>query len=643
MAATGKSTEHTIQTAVFHIELGRGKAVLQWVLVVLLAVGLSLVYTAGQFRGLQKREAMDMAQLARNIARGQGFTTYLIRPLSLWHLKTYSESHEPHLMNHPDLVNPPLYPLVLAGLFKSLPPTVFEYSRDDRVYAPERWVILPFNQICLLLTLLLVFWWAKQLFDRRVAVTVGFLLLFSDTLWNYGVSGLATNFLMLLLLLAAYLLYLADRRLNPPISAETEQPAPSSQRVTTGTMTLIVLSAVLMGLCFLTRYLAAFLLLPMALYAARMLRGRGGLRWAAVYVLVFLVVITPWLVRNYNVSRSFLGLAKYSLIENTPTFNQDVLQRSYDPDLSAPYSVRTATSTFLSSMRTQLIDSFRQIGSDCLIFFFAVGVMYGFRRGDVTRLRGLVLGGLACGMVGMALITVPNERWGPSGNSANLLVLFLPVVAIYGVAFFYLLLDRIPFRIRLTRALAIGAFALLNVSPMIFSLLPPRRGAFPYPPYFTPMTHAVAKLFEKDEVGTTDLPWSMAWDGDRRAVWLPMTIEGFYEIHDFVAPKGVSFMMLTPQMLDQAFQTGILQGPYKGWASVVRGQLPMRFPLKSATALPPRGDQYLFADRVRWGAWQDKSPEVPPVSEEEEKERKAQKSETTPAPSPPPQEEKKAQ
>jgi 4-amino-4-deoxy-L-arabinose transferase-like glycosyltransferase len=642
MASTGKSAEQTIQTAVFHMELGRGKKILQWSLVVLLAVGLGVVYTAGQFRGLQKSEAMDMAQLARNIARGQGFTTYLIRPLSLWHLKTYTDAHDPQLMKHPDLCNPPLYPLVLAGLFKMLPSSVFEYKAADRMYAPERWVILPFNQICLLLTLLLAFGWAKQLFDRRVAVTAAFLLLFSDTLWSYGVSGLATNFLMLLLLLAIYCLYLADRRLNRPDVPEAEQTPSNQQRSTSGTALLVVSSAVLMGLCFLTRYLTAFLLLPMALYVATILRGRRGAIWAVVYVAVFLVVISPWLVRNYRVSHSFLGVDKYSLIENTGSFGSDTFARSYRPDLAGAYSFRAITSTFLTGARTQLIDSLRRIGSDFLIFFFGVSVMYGFRRSDVKRLRGLVIGGLACAIVGMALFGTTTERWGPPGDSGNLLVLFLPVVAMFGVAFFYLLLDRIPFSIRLTRALAIGVFALLNVSPMIFTLLPPRRGAFPYPPYFPPMTHTVAELFEKDEVGTTDLPWAMAWVGDRRTVWLPMTIEEFYDIHDFVAPKGISFMMITPQMMDQPFQSGILEGPYKGWATIVRGQLPERFPLKSATALPPQAGQYLFADRVRWQKWTQKAPEVPSIDEEEEQKKKANASETPP-PAPTTKEEKKTE
>lgn len=617
MAGSGKSAEHSIQSAVWHIELGRGKRVLQWIAVVLLAVVLAIWYAAGQFKGLEKREAMDMAQLARNIARGEGFTTYVIRPLSMWHLVQgqptqwnlrEKEVRERLMMRHPDLSNPPLYPLALAGLFKLLPASVFEYKEGDRIYAPERWVILPFNQVCLLLTILLVFMWAKQLFDRRVAVTAGFLLLFSDTLWSYAVSGLPTNFLMLLFLLAIYSLYLADRRLNPPDIPEVEQAGPGSQPqpLSTPVIVLVVLSAVLMGLCFLTRYLAAFLVVPMALYAGRILRRRGAGVWIAVYLAVFLAVISPWLVRNYRVSGSVLGLAKYGLIEQSGSFGGDTLERSYHPDLTGAYSFRGIGTSFLTSARTHLLGSLRQVGTDFLIFFFAVGVLYGFRRRDATRLRGAILGALACGIFGMALLGVDRDNWYTDVSGNNLLVLVLPVAGIYGVAFFYLLLDRIPFQIRLTRALTVGAFVVLNVSPMIFTLLPPRRGAYPYPPYFSPITHVVADLFEKNELGTSDLPWAMAWDGDRRTIWLPSSVEDFYEIHDFVAPKGFSFLMLTPQMMDRPLQSVIINGEFKNWAAVMRGQMPQNFPLKEVIPLPPQNGQYLFADRVRWQKWLSK-------------------------------------
>jgi 4-amino-4-deoxy-L-arabinose transferase-like glycosyltransferase len=609
-------TETKIQSAVFQIELGRGKKVLQWVLIVLLAVALSLVYSAGQFRGLEKREAMDMAQLARNIARGEGFTTYFLRPLSLWHQKTVGPAHDPQIAKHPDLYNPPLYPLLLAGAFKFFPDSIYTLRQGDRVIAAERWVILPVNQVLLLLSLLLVYFWAKQLFDRRIAVTAGLLLLFSDTLWSYSVSGLPTNLLLLLLLASLYCLHLADRRTHPPEIPEAEQAPAGPSKATVAAIGMVVLSAVLLGLCFLTRYLTAFLVLPFALYVAGILRGRRGAVWAAVYVIVFAAVITPWLARNHQLSGSIFGVARYDLIDRAGEFHGDALQRSYTPNLGGAYDIKTLAGKLVSGMHKHMIQSFRATGSDFLIFFFAVGLMYGFRRRDAVRLRGVIVGGILCALVGMSLIGSPTESVESIVNGGDLLVLFLPLVAVYGVAFFYLLLDRIAFRVRLTRGLAIGAFAALNVAPIVFTLLPPQRGAFPYPPYIAPVTSTVAGFYTRDEIGISDMPWAVAWNGDRRTLWLPTLIQDLYELHDFVLPSpGFSFMYITPYMLNQRFQSDLQVGEYRDWSGMLIGRAPARFPFKAYTPLPPQSQQHLFSDRVRWG----QQPVAEPAIDEREK------------------------
>ena len=586
------ATEQTMQGALFNIELGRGKAILQWVVVVLGAAVLSLVYTAGQFRGLEKREAIDMAQLARNIARGQGFTTSVIRPVSLWHLRTYRPDHDQKFENHPDLYNPPLYPLMLAGMFRLMPAKVFEPKISDMVYAPERWVILPFNQICLLLSLLLVYVWTLRLFDRRVAITAGLILLFSDTLWSYGISGLPTTFLQLLLLAAMFCLFLLEQRLNPP-DGKTPRTALNG-----GDIGLIVASAVLMGLCFLTRYLTFFLIVPMVLYLRQSLRGRKGSVWAGIYLAIFLGVITPWLMRNFALSHTLLGIARYQFFE-TDGFN-----RTYKVDMQNAWTIRSTIAHFATNLRSYWVEGFRSIGTDICVFFFAVGVMYSLRRSDVTRLRRVVLGCLGMALVGMAFVGMPVESVNPSVNGCNLLVLLLPLVAIYGCAFFYLLLDRIAFQMKLTRALAIGVFALLNVAPMIFVLLPPRRGPYPYPPYCPPYMRLVAKWYAENEVGVSDMPWAVAWYMDRRTLWLPRTTEEYFEIHDFVAPHNTQFILFTPYMLDRHYQSEIVKGEYKPWSSITRGQLPEQFPLKAATVLGPDNDQIILSDRARW---QDKS------------------------------------
>jgi 4-amino-4-deoxy-L-arabinose transferase-like glycosyltransferase len=498
-------------------------------------------------------------------------------------------------MEHPDLYNPPLYPLMLAGVFKLLGPSVFEMKPTDFILKAERWAILPFNQLCLMLSIWIAYCWAKAMFDRRVAVMAGLLLLFSDTLWSYASTGLPTTFLTLLVLLTAYGLFQADRRLNGDQTAPAGDTAPAAPVTLEGaTIVLVLGSAVLCGLCFLTRYLAGFLVIPLAIYVLVIMRGRRPLLWAAIYVAIFLAVITPWLVRNYNISGSFLGIARYQIIET------EVLDRTYKVDLTNAYLLRKFSTQFLTNARAQLIEGIKNIGSDFLVFFFVVSLMYGFRHARAARLRRILLGCLGVCIFGISIIGVPGERTSPGIQGGNLLVLFLPLVAIFGVAFFYLLLDRITFQAKLTRALAIGAFVLPNLAPMLFTLLPPRRGLFPYPPYFPPAINLLKNWFGPQDVGTSDMPWAIAWYTDRRTLWLPTTIDEFTDIHDFVAPRNTQFLLLTPYMLNSRFQSDLTNGEYKDWMKALRGQMPTTFPFKAATPLPPEGDQILFADRVRW-------------------------------------------
>src|SRR5271157_5761563 len=87
-------------------------------------VALVFLYDWRAFRNLSTQEAMDAAQLGRNIAQGRGYTTFFIRPLSICLVKEHSERHpqprppgqapDPARLQtgHPDLANAPLYPLL---------------------------------------------------------------------------------------------------------------------------------------------------------------------------------------------------------------------------------------------------------------------------------------------------------------------------------------------------------------------------------------------------------------------------------------------------------------------------------------------------------------------------------------------------
>src|SRR5262245_37350014 len=104
-----------IQDYIHALEEGGGKILVRRGLLALLAIFVAVVYHLTEFRNFTTQEAMDSAQLARNLSNGEGFRTGFIRPLSLHLLKVkaqeeHRDEHAIYQAPHPDLANPPLYP-----------------------------------------------------------------------------------------------------------------------------------------------------------------------------------------------------------------------------------------------------------------------------------------------------------------------------------------------------------------------------------------------------------------------------------------------------------------------------------------------------------------------------------------------------
>jgi len=162
---------------------------------------------------------MDTAQLARNIADGKGYTTSFIRPLSLYLVQRNTEARQAGApvragadfaqiqAPHPDLANPPVYPVMLAGLMKVLPfhfdvETMKKFWSDGgrfQRYQPE-FLIAVFNEILLLVVMALTFLLARKLFDPAAAWLSALLVLGCALLWRFSVSGLSTLLLMVIFL-----------------------------------------------------------------------------------------------------------------------------------------------------------------------------------------------------------------------------------------------------------------------------------------------------------------------------------------------------------------------------------------------------------------------------------------------------------
>src|SRR5208283_5495510 len=77
-----------IQKLIHMLEIGTVSRYLRFVLLGLAIVALAFIYDLRAYRNLATQEAMDSAQLARNLATGKGYTTLFIRPFSVYLVQT---------------------------------------------------------------------------------------------------------------------------------------------------------------------------------------------------------------------------------------------------------------------------------------------------------------------------------------------------------------------------------------------------------------------------------------------------------------------------------------------------------------------------------------------------------------------------
>jgi dolichyl-phosphate-mannose-protein mannosyltransferase len=261
-----------LQDLIHRLELGGGMRYVRVVLSVLALLVVLVGYNWRAFRNMSTQEGMDAAQLGRNLAEGRGYTTLFIRPLSICLVKKNrpqpdagTEADPAQLKRgHPDLANPPVYPVLLAGLMKALPfnykipahakPSFWTSAEGQfRRYEPD-FLISLFNQALFLVMTLVVFFIARRLFDSSVAWVSAILILLTELFWRFAVSGLST---ILLLLIFAGLVWCL-------MSLDEEVRAPKR-----GLLALLVLAALAgacVGLGGLTRYAFGWLIIPVLLF-----------------------------------------------------------------------------------------------------------------------------------------------------------------------------------------------------------------------------------------------------------------------------------------------------------------------------------------------------------------------------------------
>ena len=604
-----------LQDIIHKIEVGTGPRVFRVGLAVLAVTLLTVGYNWRGFKNMACQEAMDAAQVARNISQGKGYTTLFIRPFSMCLVKKRNLGHglvagkaaDPSQIKgmHPDLANPPAYPVLLAGVMKVLPfryllpakPEPF-WSLNGRFWRHEPdFLIALVNQLLFLGVTVLIFFLARQLFDARVAWLSAALLLGTELFWRFCVSGLSTMLLILIYVGLAWCLVLVEREVREP------------RRGTKWLFMLAGLTGIVVGAGGLTRYAFGWLIFPVLLFLI-LFGGQQRVLVTLIALVAFSGTMAPWLARNYAVSGTPFGTAGYAVMENTILFPEHRLERSLEPDLSRIY-LQPFWTKLMTNARQIVEGELPKLGGSWITAFFLAGLLVGFRNLTARRLRYFLVGCLAVLVIVQALGRTQLSEDSPEINSENLLVLLAPLVLVYGVSLFFLLMDQIAFPFLQLRYVAVGLFSVLVCLPMIFVFLPPKGTPVAYPPYYPPAIQIIAGWLKQNELSMSDVPWAMAWYGQRQSVWLtlrctpdkdPNTHEDFFAINDYQKP--INALYLTPQIMDGRFLSQWFRAGEQSWGSfvvesVLRKKVPDQFPLREAPTGWP-SDQLVLADWQRW-------------------------------------------
>lgn len=588
------------------------------VLLALAAALLALAYDLRNYRNMSVPEAMDSAQIARNLSEGKGFSTKFIRPFALFLLKRgragglgagkTNEVASAVLKGEvPDISNPPVYPAVLAGWMK-VAPFNFKIPQEKlrtrsfwgdlgnfQRYEPD-FLIALFNEILFLSVIALVFLWARKFFDSTVAWASAVLLLCTEVLWRFCVSGLSTIWLMLVFMLLVWSLTLLENEAREPKWGKS------------GLAILSVLTGVVLGVGAMSRYAFAWFIVP-ALGFIGFTTGQRRVVYCLSAAAGFAVMVAPWIVRNEALTGAPFGTCTYSLLEQTAQFPGAQLERSLNPGLyTAPGVLWEKVFENLHTIRQK---NFFNLGSGWAVALFLTGLLIGFRSNTLRVMRYFLLLCLPLLVLVEAAGRTQLSVDSPEINSENLLVLLLPMILVYAAGFFFQLLDRLQLPQLEWRAVLV-LFGMVACAPMFLALLKAEATPVAYPPYHPAVIQQVASWMKPDELTMSDIPWAVAWYGDRQSIWLTLDAVPDRENpldaeHPLTVPsvfKPVNALYLTPQTIDSRLLSECLRGRDNGWGRFILRclafkEVPDNFPLHEM----PNGflpEQIFLSDSRRW-------------------------------------------
>lgn len=525
------------------------------------AIGLALVHVFITFRGLNSASGMEQAQFAREIARGNGLQTKVVRPYALARFNASAKTVT--LGQMPEITQSPLQPVIWAPVFKALERHFpFEPTKNGGIYLMDR-AIACIGVTFLLFTILWTHGAARRLFDDSVAaIAVGALIL-CEPLWKLSVSGSPVALLLPLFALTIRVYASAQIRIQEGL----------------GTSVAMIAMGLLASLMLLTHWMAVWIILGLVVAVAHGFPGhRKGALWVAGLPFLTMIAWSLWLTQQ---SGDVLGGAKTLFQAHLLAQEPSMLQREFSI-VTPPVFVDDLLRKVAWNLTNQLTELYAYLGHSVPALSFFAALMHRFRRAEVVRsIQGIGLIFL-CTAVGMGFLGLPDK----TQDDNALYMVLIPAMTIGGSAMLAVLWARLQISAGFlwqrygfaVIALTISAIPMMATLPGDLKMgLTMRNRIYPYwPPYVPSQVPVLKRLIEPEEIVFTDAPWFIAWYADIPCAWMPVKRADFTTMQSQLKEQkiDVAGFVVTPISAKVNYLHEAFAGPYSEWPDLIfRGPL----------------------------------------------------------------------